>query len=191
MDGVRFQFLNAPAFISKCLDAIKRAGDLKPVWVSIARMWYKDNTQLFNKSGPGFYPDYKGKRDTTVQAKYMNMRAKGGSVGMTAYMRLKQRIVGFVYPMMYFYGTLANSITVPGSGGSVCVIEPKSLTLGTAVAYAIYSQLGGDTMPYRPVIINKSVTGNYTQIFENRVANYSRLIDAYMKRNVKQAFGKV
>ena len=191
MDGIRMQLLNAPAFIAKCLEAVRVAGDLRPVWVAIARMWYKDNQQLFDKKGPGFYEDYKGKRDTTVKAMYMSMKAKGGSDGMTAYMRLKQRSIGQVYPMMFFHGALMNSITQPGSAGGVAIIELKSLTLGTAIRYAIYHQLGGDKMPYRPVIINKAVKGNFTQIFENRVANYSRLIDAFMKRNVKAAFGKV
>jgi hypothetical protein len=197
MDGIRMQLLNAPQFIKKCMDAIKAVNDLRPVWVSIARMWYKDNAQLFNKKSPGFYEDYKGKRDKTVNEVYMSGRVarrarkeKGGESGMTAYMRMKQRSRGFVYPMMYFYGTLANSIMSPGAGGAVCVIEPKSLTLGTDVSYAIYSQLGGETMPYRPVIINKKVKGNFTKIFENRVANYSRLIDTYLRRNVKKAFGK-
>jgi phage gpG-like protein len=190
MDGVRFQLLNAPQFIKKCMNAINAVGDLRPVWVVIARMWYKGNEQLFNKKGPGFYEDYKGKRDTTVRAAYMHMKAKGGSDGMTAYMRLKQRAVGFVYPMMFFYGALSNSITQPGSAGGVAIIEPKSLTLGTTVRYAIYHQFGGETMPYRPVIINRAVTGNYTRRFEKRVANYSRLIDAYMKRTVHKVFGK-
>jgi hypothetical protein len=153
-------------------------------------MWYQDNKQLFNKKGPGFYTDYRGRRDATPQGAYMAARAKGGSTGMTRYMRHKKNTVGFVYPMMVFKGALSKSILSSSAPGAVCVIEPRSITLGTDIKYAIYHQLGGDKMPYRPIIINKTVKGNYTEIFKNRVANYTRLIDTYVSRHVKSAFGR-
>jgi phage gpG-like protein len=185
--------LNSQEFIAKCRAAIEQCGDMRPVWVSIARMWYKDNAQLFDKQGPGFYEDYKGDRDETPRSAYMSRRAKlreGAPTGMTRYMRFKQRMTGRVYPMMYFYGALSNSILSPGADGAVCIIDKTMLILGTNIDYAIYSQLGGPKIPYRPVIINKNVKGNQTEIFQNRVTNYSRLIDAYTTRQVKKAFGK-
>ena len=91
---------------------------MRPVWVTIARMWYKDNAQLFDKQGPGFYEDYKGERDETPRSAYMSRRVRlreSAATGMTRYMKFKQRMTGRVYPMMYFYGPLSNSILSPGA----------------------------------------------------------------------------
>lgn len=61
---------------------------------------------------------------------------------------LKRRIIGQAYPILFFSGTLKDSITKTG-GENVTIVEKKSLEIGTTVNYAPYHQYGTETMPKR------------------------------------------
>jgi len=172
-DGVTIKLLNSATFERKIKAALNAVGDLRPEFLVIANMWYKDNIQLFNLKGPGQYEDYKADKDGKMPSKYM---------------LYKKRKTGNFYPLLKFSGKLAASILNPDAPGAVRVIEANKMVVGTSVPYAIYHQLGTEKMPARPPIINEE-SGKHGQvnIVKKRQANYLRVIETGVRKRLQRS----
>lgn len=109
--------------------AIQRAadglGDLRIPFGQILADFYKSERAIFSLKGPGQYPPFQGKK---------------GKDGYTAYQRNKISKAGFDYPLLVRSGSLSASLLSAGSKGSVAMIEPLSLTIGTTIDYGKYHQ---------------------------------------------------
>lgn len=107
-------------------DAVKRAletaSDLRIPFTLILSDFYRSERAIFSLKSPGQYPDYKN----------------GGPE--SRYAKLKNKEVGFKYPLLVRKGALAASLLSPGANGSIAEITPTSLTIGTQIPYGIYHQ---------------------------------------------------
>lgn len=110
----------------KFRDAINRAqqacADLRVPFGLILSDFYKSEKSIFGLKSPGKYPDFKN----------------GGPE--SRYAKLKQKEVGFKYPLLVKTGALAASLLSKNAPGSIAQITYNSLTVGTAIQYGIYHQ---------------------------------------------------
>ena len=101
--------------------AMERAGrsskDLRVPLAQISKDFYKSRKAIFALSGPGQYTDLSEK-----------------------YKKVKQRAVGFVYPILKLTGELEGSVTGDEHPQNITRIDPQSLTMGTSVPYANFHQ---------------------------------------------------
>ena len=164
-------------FQKKVAAAIKAVKDLRPAFLSITSDWYRDNKQIF------MY-------DKTMNYEPLSDKYKKNKVSKARRLGLKLNADG--KPILRFTGRLETSITVPKSEGSVHEITKTHLTLGTEIPYAIYHQstMARSVLPYRPIIINSDVKqGNATAVFAKRTKRYTRILDEFVKRQVKRSQG--
>lgn len=107
-------------------DALKRAQDattnLTVPFGLILADFYKSEQAIFKLKSPGQYPDYKS----------------GGA--NSRYAKLKEREVGFKYPLLVRTGRLANSLLSKSAAGAIAEITKTQLTVGTSVDYGVYHQ---------------------------------------------------
>jgi phage gpG-like protein len=96
--------------------------DLRVPFGLILMDFYKSERAIFQLKGPGQYPDFKN----------------GGA--RSKYAEMKQKKVGFKYPLLYSSGSLAASLTGPNNKGSISFIGKASMYFGTSIPYAIYHQ---------------------------------------------------
>ncbi len=87
--------------------------DLSPMWELFLSDFYKDEKRIFQRTGPGPYADLSA-----------------------AYKVRKQRIHGFIYPINFATGEVADSLTRRGAPGSVAEIRPTYMVIGTTVRHA-------------------------------------------------------
>ena len=111
-------------------DAIKRAqetvGDLRVPFTLILADFYRSEQAIFKLKSKGQYPDF---------------TEKGKEVGTASrYAKLKQKEVGFAYPLLVRSGKLAASLLSAGTPDSIAYVSPTSLLIGTKVQYGIYHQ---------------------------------------------------
>lgn len=120
--------------------ALKRASetvqDLRIPFGLILSDFYKSEAAIFQLGGPGKYPDFKN----------------GGPE--SRYAKLKQKSVGFKYPLLVRTSRLAKSLLGPNNRDSVAKITALSLAFGTSTPYAIYHQSDKPrkTLPQRKVL---------------------------------------
>ncbi len=107
-------------------NALKRASqvvqDLRVPFGLILSDFYKSQQAIFKLQGPGQYPDFKN----------------GGQ--NSRYAQAKQKKVGFKYPLLVRSGSLSASLLGPNNRGSISLIGPLSLVIGTSIPYGIYHQ---------------------------------------------------
>jgi phage gpG-like protein len=117
--------------LDKAIDeALKQVKDLRVPLTLISRDWFKSNRAIFSLKGPGQYVDLK-----------------------ETYKKRKQKVVGFVYPILKLHGDLEKSVTNPTDPNSInLIINNNSLIMGTKVKYAPYHQFGTKVLPIRPIV---------------------------------------
>ena len=166
-------------FQKKVAAALKAVKDLRPAFLSITSDWYKDNKQIFM---------YK---NTTMN--YAPLNKKYAAQKVKRAQKLGYSINTDGTPILKFSGRLAASITIPKSEGSVYEITQTHLTLGTEIPYAIYHQsnVQRTKLPYRPIILNKEVAAPVAHVFEMRTKRYARILDTFVRRQVKRSQGGV
>ena len=116
--------------MAKFQDLLKLGGDCRPVFESIASDFYKGQEALVFSARPGKFADLRPR--TKV---------------------MKQKKVGFVYPVLVMTGRLKNSLTKRGGGENVTVLKPTEMSLGTKVPYASLLQEGTRRMTARPPLL--------------------------------------
>lgn len=173
--------INSEQYDKAVQEALKNVKTLKPVFIQIAREFYKTNRAIFTLQSAGKYTDFKGKR---------------GRDGMTAYQRWKnKRVGGNGYPLLKLSGRLEKSITQQG-GEAITEIGDKSVVIGTWVPYGKFHQQpngrGKGIIPYRPFLFLDPATTAVAPdgSLSRRSEAWVRMINQYVARSMK-AMGTV
>ena len=148
-------------------DAIQKVGNLTVPFKVITRSWFKGNNAIFDLKGPGKYQDI-----TTATKKF------------------KIKKVGAAYPILFFSGKLADSITKPDATGSIALIINKTeLHLGTSIPYGIFHQSGKSRskIPYRPFIL-LGAEQTAPASLSNRREAWIKVITDYVEQVSGEAF---
>lgn len=98
----------------------KAASSLKDLRIPLGLIsadFYRSQQAIFKLQGPGKYPPISDR-----------------------YAKIKQRKVGFAYPLLVRSGALSNSVLGPSNTGSVYALRELSLVMGTTIQYGIYHQ---------------------------------------------------
>lgn len=138
---------NDARFRKMLSDASEVVQDFRLPFGLISRDFYKSERAVFQLKGPGQYPPFTSKGQTyRVQYKQDGVGVKKLTpkqqydLQKTPYQQRKLKKFGFDYPLLVATGKLAASITQPNAPGSVNVIGPLSMILGTTIKYGIYHQ---------------------------------------------------
>lgn len=144
--------------LQKRIDAARRIiADLRPMHEQFAADFYKDQKRKFQLKGPGLYVDLSDK-----------------------YKPRKQKVHGFVYPILFASGRLAASLLSHTADGSVYVNEPQTFIIGTRDRTAEFHQEGTGRMPRRPLF--------ETDPNSALVKRWIRIADTYLKKAMQGAF---
>lgn len=118
-------------------DFIKIFGSAKAPLTSLMTYWHSWNkANIFDLKSPGKYEDLS-----------------------EAYKVYKNRILGWIYPVLKFNGVLENSLTTRNGWYSIAEVGDDYLIMGTnaqtrkGAPYALYLHGGTKKMPARPVVL--------------------------------------
>jgi hypothetical protein len=145
--------------LTKRLDALLGVvDDLRPLWEQLIADFYKEQKTRFQLSGAGRYKDL----------------APSTKVS-------KQRLYGFVYPILFATGELAASLTSRGAAGALAVSTPRGMILGTRVKHAVYhhSTEPRSKIPRRPLWDEEPDTPMFKR--------WIRLADVYLQKAAQGA----
>ncbi len=148
---------NDAAFARTLKDAAEIISDFRIPFGLISRDFYKSEKAIFGLKGPGLYPPFKNSHRVQFEGDGFGgtkriAPKKQFDVSKSPYQLRKIKKYGFDYPLLVASGKLAASITQPNAPGSVNIITPLSLVLGTSLSYGIYHQLGTKKMPMRKFV---------------------------------------
>ena len=135
--------------------------DMRPLFETFASDFYKDEKRIFALKGPGKYTEL---TDEYEIRKFMAH--------------------GFIYPILFATGRLANSLLSRGSSESVLVIKKQEFRIGTTTPYAVYhhSKESRTIIPRRPVYF-------FGKDNPQQTARWHRLVKVYIDKQIKGAFG--
>lgn len=122
--------VNAVEFQNAVKEALTEVSDLRVPFNAIANTWFKSNKAIFSTSSKGKYDDLK---PSTKKQKFSKW--------------------GFIYPILYRSGFLADSLMIRGHSASILEIGKTNMALGTKVEYGIFHQLGTVKMKARPFVL--------------------------------------
>ena len=118
----------------RALDRLALAtNDFRIPFGLIAKEFYRGNKKIFSLKSPGKYPPLGG----------LTPNAPSGFGSQSKRERaetLKERQVGFIYPIMVKTGRLASSLVNANDPETVRVITKQNLLLGTDVPYTKFHQ---------------------------------------------------
>lgn len=162
-DTIEFIVDPGDRFKNAMTKAIASVDDLTIPLQLIARQWFKSNRALFLLKSQGKFADLSD-----------------------AYKEQKEKLVGFVYPILKRSGALEQSVTDPQDSDAISVIVNKTgLILGTKKRYALYLHFGTKKMPARPfVMIGAEQTG--PEEFNLRESAWVATIEDYVMKRVKK-----
>lgn len=149
----------------KRLEAMKKTfASLKVPFTLIASDWYRDNKQeLLDTNSKGAWED-----DLKKATKDKKKRKKLA-----------------IYPMLRGETRdLLGSISNKDHKDTELVIESNLLVMGTNVPYGIFHQSSQprQIIPYRPFIINETVTGSQAAKWESQLKRWDKILTDWMKR---------
>lgn len=165
---IKYAFDPDSEFQKKLEKVFRETGDLTIPLTQISRDWYKGNRSIFD-------------RGRISSGRYQDLSE--------AYKIQKKRKWGFIYPVLFASGRLAESITVPGSPEAISIIINKStLVLGSRTPYGIYhqSQTPRKKMPYRPFLFVGVEQIAPHDIQQNRLKNWYKIMDSYLDQKINQ-----
>jgi phage gpG-like protein len=179
---VKFR-VNSEEFDNAVKDALKEVKSLKPVFLGIAREFYKTNRAIFTLQSAGKYPDFKGKRGKDGYTNYQ--RWKVSKIG-----KGKFNVGANGYPLLKLTGRLEESITVRGSADAFENIQKTFMEIGTKVPYGVYHQqpdTRGRVIPYRPFLFLDPATTAVAPdgSLSRRSEAWTRAIEKYVTRKLK------
>jgi phage gpG-like protein len=177
--------INSEQYDKAVQEALKNVKTLKPVFIQIAREFYKTNRAIFTLQSAGKYPDFK-----------LSDESRRLKNGMTPYQNWKnKRVGGRGYPLLRLTGRLEKSITQQG-GEAITEIGDKSVVIGTTVPYGVFHQQpngrGKGIIPYRPFLFLDPATTAVAPdgSLSRRSEAWVRMINQYVARSMK-AMGTV
>jgi len=145
MLGTSYVLENDVRFKQMLTNAAKVVQDFRVPFGLISRDFYRSELAIFKLKGPGLYPPFKNSHRVQFETDtYGGVRRlapkKQFDVSKSEYQQRKLKDRGFDYPLLVASGKLAASITKPNAPGSINIITPLSMVLGTSVSYGIYHQ---------------------------------------------------
>lgn len=156
---VSYSVVNDKAFNENVKRASALVKDLRPAFKVIANDFYLSQKAIFKLKSPGGYPDFKGpsigqRRQAPLDPKYETATRKSIPSqfdGYTPYQYYKEKATGMSkgYPLLKRNGEIEASTTTSKAPGSILVIEPLDMEIGTDVPYAHIHQDGGPVIPQR------------------------------------------
>jgi phage gpG-like protein len=160
----------------KFRDALKRAqdavGDLRVPFGLILADFYRSEQAIFKLQSAGQYPDFKN----------------GGPE--SRYAKLKEKTVGFKYPLLFRSGKLAASLLSKDATGSVAIVGQASLIIGTTIAYGIYHQSDAarKKIPQRKFLfIGPEASKFATSDQQGRPARWMNILNDYVLKQSKSS----
>ncbi len=159
----------------------KTVTDFRIPFGLIAKDFYQGNKRVFSLKSEGRYPPLGGfNHQRTVQ--YGGLSVSKGELAEER----KKRLVGFAYPLLVRKGRLAASLIDPSDPETVKIITSKSLTLGTAVPYAIYHQ---SDKPRRKIPLRKPVfiDGGPVDNTSGRRETWLNILNSYVLSKIEEA----
>lgn len=161
------------AAIQRAADAV---GDLRIPFGQILKNFYKSEQAIFALKGPGQYPDF------TEQGKIVGPLSK--------YAKAKEKKTGFMYPLLVRSGRLSASLLSKDAPGSVAIIGPTELTIGTTVPYGIYHQSDKPRkkIPLRKFLfIGPEAPKFATSDMQGRPERWMNILNDYVLKKIKQS----
>jgi phage gpG-like protein len=144
MLGTSYVLENDARFKQALKDASEVVSDLRIPFGLITRDFYKSERAIFGLKGPGQYPPFKNSHRVQYEQSGVGVRQlpakKQFDVTKSPYQQQKIKKWGFDYPLLKASGKLERSITTPNAEGSINIITPLSLVIGTSIPYGIYHQ---------------------------------------------------
>jgi len=148
-----------------------KASDLRVPFGLIARSQFIFERAVFKLKSAGQYQDLSTKpflaRWTVKENPSLSWTFFPGG-----YKEYKEKVAGFVYPILLRTGRMARSLLTPG-GENILRIGTKSLEMGTQVPYGIHHQFGTSRMPARPFLF----------IDDQRLGSWKRIINDHLKKS--------
>jgi hypothetical protein len=186
MAFVSYRVENDKAFQKLIDTAFKETRDLTIPFRQIVRAFYQSRKAIFKLKSAGAYPDFKGPKvqDTWKNPGRPDLRTRNG--GLTAYQNIKQKQVGFLYPLLKSSGRLEDSVTNPNSSDAEQKIDAISLTIITKVPYANYHQqdnpdMGDAVIPTRKFFF----IGGETSQSNRDIERYTKIINDHIVKILK------
>lgn len=144
MFGTSYVIENDAKFKQTLKDAAEIISDFRVPFGLISRDFYRSEKAIFGLKGPGQYPVFKNSYRVQYEQDGVGVKKlsakKQFDVTKSPYQQRKLKKYGFDYPLLVASGRLAASITQPNASGSINLITPLSLVIGTSVEYGIYHQ---------------------------------------------------
>jgi phage gpG-like protein len=158
-------------FKKALLEAGKKSDDLRVPFQQITASFYKSNKFLFE---PGKY------RSVFDDLKPVTKR-------------IKQKNLGWIYPILAYTGDLARSITDPNDPNTIAtVVNKKELLLGTKLPYASHLQFGTKRMVARPFLVVGTEKGKWAQStqMQRRKKAWMEVLEKYCADSLRLKKGK-
>lgn len=150
--------------------AARLVGDLTIPLILISKDFYKSQQAIFGLKGPGLYPDLSPR-----------------------YKKVKQKAVGFVYPILKRSGRLAESTTNPTAPDAINeIVNKNTLIIGTRVPYGVYHQ---SDAPRKRIPLRKFLfIGPEAPRFANtdqkgRLERWQNILQGYVNQVAQQELG--
>jgi len=158
-DNKAIEFVNQQEVNKKINRLFGITGDLRPLWELFYSDILKEEKKIFQLKKPGQYADLK---ESTKKYKQKYSPSKSE------------------YPILFFDGTLANSLLIRSSLNAIVDMQKDSFTYGTSVTYAHYLHGGTSRMPKRPLwFVGAEENQPQWKRFDRTVTRY---VDSAIKR---------
>jgi len=182
--------VNSKEFDKAVKEAIKSVSDLTPVFIQMAREFYKANKAIFALKGKGKYEDFKGPKigATWKDPGMPERRTRNGT--MTPYQWYKHSKLKMPkgYPLLRASGTLERSITRQGDTNAILEINKTTMVVGTRLEYAGFHQYGTKHIPMRQFLFLDATTTAPNEISRRNDA-WMKSLNSYVFRSVAKPLG--
>jgi len=173
---VSYSIANDKAFQNALTRAGEVVSDMRIPYALISADFYKSQQAIFQLKSAGQYPDFAG-------PKYKD-------TGKTRYQLKKIEKYGQEYPLLLATGVLANSVLGPSNRGSINVITPLTLIIGTSIEYGIYHQSDKtrrSKLPQRKFIfIGPEASRFATSEQKGRLERWLNIINDHVMKQLKR-----
>lgn len=170
--------------------AFQVTDDLSVPFQSIADDFYRSEKAIFELSGPGQYPDFK--KSTTALYRKRKPRRQVASNDKSQYQIRKLKKYGFDYPLLKASGKLAASVTSGAASGSILIVGPTVLAIGTSIPYGIYHQSDEprSKIPLRKFLfIGPESSFNVSSEQAGRLSRWNNILNTFILRQMGVSFG--
>lgn len=161
-----YAIANDASFKAALNRAASVCDDLRVPFGMILADFYKSEQAIFGLQSEGKYPPISDK-----------------------YGKWKEKHVGFKYPLLVRTGALAASLLSAGASGSIAMISPQQLIVGTSIKYGIYHQSDAPRkkIPLRKFLfIGPEAPSFATSDQMGRLGRWNNILNDYVLKTLKK-----